>query len=388
MRVPLVDVAWQHQQVRAAIDKALDELLTETMSDGSQFVHALEASIAERMGAGVQAIAVQSGTAAQFLTLKGLGIGHGDEVITVPNSDLPTTATISHTGARFVLVDINPATYNIDHTKIEAAITARTKAIVAVHMYGLPAEMEPILEIARKRDIPVIEDATLALGAEYRGQMAGTLGEAGFFSFAPRKVLGGTGNGGIIVTRNPELARQVRLLRGYGRDPNWGELPIIERLKQPDTEHLVEGHNLKIDSMQAAVIGAKLTKLEEWGERRNQVAWHYTELLTETPGIETPVVPRHMRHAWRNYVVKVPERDQVRAMLAEQGIATAVLYIPPVHLQPVYRHLGLGVGSFPQAEAAAKSLLALPMHPGLSDEQVEEIAGALSTAVSDATAAH
>jgi dTDP-4-amino-4,6-dideoxygalactose transaminase len=378
--IPLTDVAWQHRQVRAGIDQALERILSDTHADGAPLVAELEEAMARRLDEGVAAVAVQSGLAAQFLILKALGIGPGDEVITVPNSDIATTAAISHTGARFVLVDVDIRTHNLAPDHIEAAITPRTRAIVPVHMYGLPAAMDEINAVARRHGLPVIEDATLALGAKYRGAEVGSLGDAAFFSFAPRKVLGGTGRGGLVATRDADLAARVRLLKGYGLDPSQGEAPIRERQQHAGTDHLAEGFNLQLNPMEAAVITAKLARADAWAERRQAIADRYGERLSGVPGITLPWVPRGFVHAWRNYVVRVPGRDRVRAALRERGIATAVLYTPPIHLQSVYRGLGLGPGSFPVAESLARDLLCLPMHPGLSDRDVDEVATALIAA--------
>jgi dTDP-4-amino-4,6-dideoxygalactose transaminase len=384
-----MDAAWQHGQVRAEIDQALDQILTDVHSDGAEFIAALEATLTQRLGDGVHAITVQSGLAAEFLILKAMGIGPGEEVITVPNSDIATTAAISHTGARFVLVDVDIRTHNLDPNQLEAAITPRTRAIVPVHLYGLPAAMAEINEIAQRHGLRVIEDATLALGATYRGAPVGTLGDAAFFSFAPLKVLGGTGSGGLVTTRDPQLAARVRLLKGYGLDPSRGEAPMRERQLHAGFAHLVEGYNLRLNPIEAAVIGAKLTRADDWAVRRQAIADRYADLLADRPEITLPRVPSDVRHAWRNYVARVPDRDRVRARLRERGISTGILYTPPVHLQPVYRHLGLGPGSFPVAETLARDLLCLPMHPGLNDEQVDrvatELAAALGTGVHAAT---
>lgn len=380
MAIPLIDVAWQHRQVRAAIDQALDRILTDVHADGAEFVAALEATMARRLGDGVHAVAVQSGLAGQFLILKALGIGPGDEVITVPNSDIATTAAISHSGARFVLVDVDARTHNLDPALIEPAITPRTRAIVPVHMYGVPAAMGEISAIARRHGLHVIEDATLALGAMVQSAAVGSLGDAAFFSFAPRKVLGGTGRGGLVATRDADLAARVRLLKGYGLDPGYGEAPIAQRQWHGALDHLVEGLNLQLNPMEAAVINAKLARADEWAARRQEIAERYAKMLSDQPGITLPEVPFGVVHAWRNYVVRVPNRDRVRERLRERGIATAVLYTPPMHLQAVYRGLGLPLGSFPVAEALAHDLLCLPMHAGLSDAQVDEVVTALTAA--------
>lgn len=384
MEIPLVDVAWQHRQVRGEIDRGIDRLLNEPTCDGSKFVTELESDFALRLGRGVIAVSVHSGTAAEFLILRALGIGVGDEVITVPNSDLATTAAISHTGATPVLVDIDPRTYNMDPAKIKTAISTRTRAIIPVHMYGLPAEMDSVLEIAHERGLKVIEDSAIALGAEYRGAMTGTLGDAGFFSFAPRKVLGGIGCGGMVTTRDPELAYKVRLLRGFGLPPDHMERPIGERHKDPGSNHSAEGYNLRLDSVQAIVIGAKFAHLVDWRARRQAIADLYSERLARVPGVKLPCIPAHMRHAWRNYVIRIPERDRVRARLLENGITAAVFYCPPVHLQPVYKGMGLGPGSFPAAEEAASSLLCLPMHPGLSEEEIDRVVAVLVDSLREA----
>ena len=380
MAILLTDVAWQHRQVRAEIDQALDRLLADVYADGAELVSALETEMAKHLGGSVLAVAVQSGLAAQFLVLKALGIGPGDEVITVPNSDIATTAAISHTGARFVLVDVDPETHNLDPNLIEAAITPRTRAIVPVHMYGLPAAMDEITAVARLHGLAVIEDATLALGARYRGAAAGSIGDAACFSFAPRKVLGGTGRGGLVAARDPDLAARVRLFKGYGLDPAHGEAPIRDRQQHAGLDHLAEGFNLQLNPMEAAVISAKLTRADEWAAKRQAAADRYALWLSGVSGITLPHVPPGVVHAWRNYVVRVPKRDRVRERLREGGIATAVLYTPPIHRQSVYRGLGLGPGSFPAAEALARDLLCLPMHPGLSDAEVDEVAAALIAA--------
>ena len=380
MPISLTDVAWQHRQVRAEIDRAVDRILTDTLADGAPLVAELEAAMVSRLGDGVHAIGVQSGLAAEFLILKALGIGPGDEVITVPNSDIATTAAISHTGANFVLVDIDARTHNLDPVRIAAAITPRTRAIVPVHMYGLAADMDAINDVARQRGVPVIEDATLALGATYRGTEVGSLGDAAFFSFAPRKVLGGTGRGGLVVTRDADLAARVRLLKGYGLDPSFGETPIRERQQHAGLDHLAEGFNLQLNPMEAAVITAKLARADEWAARRQAIADRYAARLSGVSGVTLPEVSPGVVHAWRNHVVRVPDRDLVRERLRERGIATAVLYTPPIHLQSVYRGLDLGPGSFPVAEALARDLLCLPMHPGLREAQVDEVATALIAA--------
>ena len=378
--IPLVDVAWQHRQVRAQIDAAWEHHVTDLTCDGAHFCKKLEAEFVAHFGEGSFAVSVQSGLAAQFLALKAIGVGAGDEVITVPNSDMATTGAISHTGARPVLVDVD-ATHNIDPTQIEAAITPRTRAILPVHLYGRPAEMEAVCAIARKHNLWVVEDATLALGAAYRGHKAGLLGDAAFFSFAPRKVLGGLGNGGMVVTRSEELARHVSLLKGYGLDPANGERPIAERHQFSKLSHLLEGYNLKMDGLNAAVVSAKFAHLEAWNALRNAIAQRYSAAFAALDGVGTPDVPAHIRHAWRNYVVTVPEgqRDAMRESMRLQGVTTSTLYAPPVHLQPVYAEMKLGEGSFPVAEALSRQVICLPIYPGMSEDQVERVIAAFKS---------
>lgn len=376
-RIPLTDVAWQHAQVRAEIDAGIDALLTDPNCDGLPFVKALEASVAAYHGEGVHAIGVQSGTAAEFLLLRAHGIGPGDEVITVPNSDLATNAAISHTGARQVLVDVQEVGCSIDPDAVEAAITPATRAIVPVHMHGIPAPMPALRSIAERHGLLLLEDATLALGARCGGEQVGVMGDGGFVSFAPRKVIGGTGNGGMVLTRDASVAQRVRLLRGYGQDPSVMDLPITQRQVLGGQGHVAEGYNLKLDGIQALVVLAKFRRLDAWRALRAEAAARYDELLAGTPGLGLPQVAAGDESAWRNYTVRSADRDGLRAHLDASGIASGTLYAPPVHLQPVYASLGYGPGSFPVAERLAAELLNLPMFPGITTQQQARVADAV-----------
>jgi dTDP-4-amino-4,6-dideoxygalactose transaminase len=376
-RIPLTDVAWQHAAVRAEIDAGIDRLLCDPDCDGLPFVHALEAAVAEYHGGDVHAIAVQSGTAAEFLLLKGLGIGPGDEVITVPNSDLATNAAISHVGAKQVLVDVTPVGFGIDADAVERAIGPATKAILPVHMHGTPADMRALRAIAERHRLLLVEDATLALGARVGEAQVGMLGDGAFFSFAPRKVLGGTGNGGLVLTRDPEVARRVRMYRGYGQDPSVMDLPVAVRQRIGGQGHVVEGHNLKLDGIQAIVILAKFRHLDAWRELRAAAAATYDRDLAGTPGLELPQVRAGDRPAWRNYTVRSHDRDGLRDHLLRHHIASGTLYAPPVHLQPVYRDLGHPAGSFPVAERLGSELLNLPIYPGIRAEQQARVVAAV-----------
>jgi dTDP-4-amino-4,6-dideoxygalactose transaminase len=382
-KIPLVDVAWQHRQLRPQLEQIFAQFLDDPACDGLEACLELEKVFAAYFGPEFHATSVQSGSAAEFLALKALGIGPGDEVITVPNSDMATTAAISHVGARFIPVDVDAQTHNLDPALVAAAITPRTRAIMPVHMYGLPAEMAAIRAIAEAHGLLLIEDATLALGAIHNGQKAGTWGDAAFFSFAPRKVLGAMGNGGMVLTRRADVAHAVRLYKGYGQDPAEGERPIVSRLQAARGEWWVEGHNLKLDPLQAAVVLAKFPHLDAWADLRQAAADSYARRLASLPDVQPPFVPAGARHAWRNYVVTLPaaKRAAVRAYLQAQGIHTSVLYTPPVHLQPVYALLGLGPGSFPVTETLADKLLSLPLYPGIDEAQIAYVVDTLAAAL-------
>jgi len=379
MHIPLVDVACQHRALRAELEEAIWELLEDEACDGSLQLRRLEQNLGRWLG-GVAAAGVQSGTAGLFLALKALGVGPGDEVIAPPNSDLPTTAVISHVGARFVLADVEADSFNLDPAKIEALITPRTRAIMVVHLYGNPADMDPIMEIARRHHLRVVEDATLALGATYKGRLCGTIGDLGVYSFAPRKILGSAGSGGLVVTSDPELDRRVRLFRGYGREPALGDGPLSGLFQSEGTVHVVEGYNLRLNPLEAAIVDVKLRHLDEWLVQRRAIAARYEEHFQGTP-VQAPVVRPGCQHAFRNYVVQLPQRTAVRERLREQGIETAVLYVPPVHLQPVYREAGYPRGSLPVAEAQAERLLCLPIYPGMTTEAVDQVAEAVLAAL-------
>lgn len=371
--IPLTDVAWQHREVRAEIDAAFRTLTEDPTCDGAHFAHDLEQAFEARFGAPWIAVSAQSGLAAQALLLRAHGIGPGDEVVTVPNSDLATTAAISHVGARFVLADVAPGSFHLDPEAAARAITPRTKALLPVHLYGQPAAMGALRALAAERGLLLLEDAALALGAAVDGAPAGTLGDGAFFSFAPRKVLGGLGNGGLALVKDPAVARRMRLLRGYGLDPDVQDLPIAQRHLLPGQVHVAEGYNLKIDGLNAAVVHAKFRRLDAWGALRRAVADRYDAGLAGVPGLERPARPPGTVSAWRNYTVLVDRRDALRAHLRARGITSSVLYAPPVHLQPVYAHLGLGPGAFPVAEAQAPRLLCLPIYPGMRADQVDRV---------------
>jgi len=379
MRIPNLDETWQHRQLLQALEETVRRVLLDEAYAVGQAA-ALEQEVTAFLGGG-HAVAVQSGTAALFLTLKALGIGPGDEVIAPPNSDLATTASISHTGARFVLCDVEPETMNLDPDRVECRITDRTKAILPVHLYGHPAEMAPIMEIAQRRGLLVVEDACLAIGSSYHDQPAGLIGTAGCFSFGIRKVISGAGTGGMVVTPDADLARRVRLLRAVGQYRAMNEMTPEEREEVEGQRNEVEGYYLQMNNMQAAILRQKLPYLHRWRADRQAVAERYTGHFAGT-AVLAPVVRPGCTHAWRDYVVQVPHRTEVRRALRDAGIGTGLRYIPPVHLQPVYKHLGLGPGSFPVAERVAERVMGLPIYPGLASEQVDEVAATVLAALS------
>jgi len=304
-------------------------------------------------------IGVSSGTEALHLAMRAAGIGPGDEVITPANTFIATAVAISLTGARPVLVDCEPEGYEIDVNQLAASVTERTKAIVPVHLYGQCADMDPILELAERKGLVVIEDAAQAHGAEYKGRSAGSMGMLGCFSFYPGKNLGAYGDGGIVVTGDDELAEKLRLLR------NWGSLVKYE--------HPVIGFNSRLDTIQAAVLSVKLKYLARWNEARRQCARIYTDLLSAEPMVITPRTMPYGMHVFHLYVVQVPHRDEVLNGLHAAGIGAGIHYPIPVHLQGAYESLGHKEGEFPNTERLSKRCLSLPIFPELEEDQIAAI---------------
>jgi dTDP-4-amino-4,6-dideoxygalactose transaminase len=289
-------------------------------------------------------------------------VGPGDEVITVPFTFVATVAAIVYTGATPVFVDIEPRSFTMDPAQLEGAITAKTKAIVPVHLYGQMAEMDPILEIARRHGVLVIEDACQAHGAEYHGRRAGGLGEMGCFSFYPGKNLGACGEGGMVVTSNAGYARTVRMLRDWGQSERY--------------HHTLKGFNYRMEAIQGAVLGVKLPHLERWTEARRAHARRYDALLRDAP-IDAPTELAGRRHVYHIYAVRSPDRAALKRALEAEGVQTGLHYPIPVHLQPAYADLGHSVGAFPASEAAAGEVLSLPMFPELTTAQLEAVAAAI-----------
>jgi dTDP-4-amino-4,6-dideoxygalactose transaminase len=363
--IPFVDLQAQYRSIKPEIDAAVLRVMENAQFILGPAVSAFEADFARFCGA-AEAVGVSSGTSALHLALLAAGVGPGDEVITVPYTFVATVAAIEYAGARPVLVDVEPDYWTMDPAKVESAITPRTKAIIPVHLYGQPADMDPILAIARKHGLTVIEDAAQAHGSEYKGRHCGTLGDLACFSFYPGKNLGAYGEGGAVVTNDAALARKIRLLRAWGEETRY--------------EHKFRAFNYRMDGIQGAVLGVKLRHLERWTEARRAHAADYSRQLEGTPA-RRPVERPGVRHVYHVYVVLLDERDQWRTRLADAGIQTGVHYPIPVHLQPAYRDLGYSEGDFPVSEAAARQVLSLPIYPELTPVQIAEVASVLRAEV-------
>jgi dTDP-4-amino-4,6-dideoxygalactose transaminase len=365
--VPALNLKAQYESIRDEIEPMILGLFESQMFVMGPEVEKLEAELAEYCGV-ARGIGCASGTDALLLPLMARGIGPGDEVITSPYTFFATAGSIWRTGARPVFVDIEPDTYNIDPAQIEAAITPRTRMIIPVHLYGQTADMDPIREIARKHGLFVLEDAAQAIGAAYKGERAGGLGDAAALSFYPSKNLGGFGDAGMIVTDDPVLARSMARLRVHGMEPKY--------------HHHEVGINSRLDAIQAAVLRVKLRHLEEWTLRRREAASRYRGLF-EAHGLTKLVgLPREKEgyfHVYNQYVIRIPAllRDPLREYLTARQIGTEIYYPIPLHLQVCFEGLGHKAGDFPNAESAAKETLALPIYPELSDEQQRFVVGSI-----------
>ena len=369
MNVPLLDLNAQHQPIRKDLLAAMERVL-----DKGDFILGAEVKRLEEQVAAYchtqYAVGVSSGTDALLVAAMALGIGPGDEVITTAFSFFATSAIISRLGAKPVFVDINPVTYNLDPGKIEKAITEKTRAIIPVHLYGQCADMDPVLALAAKHGINVIEDAAQAIGAEYRdGRRAGSMGKVGCLSFFPSKNLGAFGDGGMVVTNDEEVADKIRLLRIQGGRPKYF--------------HKVIGGNFRLDTLQASVLNVKLPYLDRWTAMRQQNAIRYEELirhaeLPEKVGLclPQPVYRDHKvshYHIYNQFILRVPNRDGLRTFLSEKGIGTEIYYPMPLHLQECYKDLGYREGTLPVAEAACKETVGLPVFPELTQQQQEYV---------------
>lgn len=368
--IPLVDLKAQYRSLKPEIDAAIAGVLEHAQFALGPAVESFERDFAAYCGA-TEAVAVNTGTSALHVALLAAGVGPGDEVITVPFTFVATVAAIEYAGARPVFVDIDPDYCTMDPSALEGAITPRTRAVMPVHLFGQPADMDPIAEIARRHKLAVIEDACQAHGAEYKGRRAGSIGDISCFSFYPGKNLGAYGEGGAAVTSHPQYADTMRLLRSWGEKTRY--------------EHSIRGFNYRMDGIQGAVLGVKLRHLERWTKARRRLAATYGRLLAGTAA-RTPRERPGVRHVYHVYAVRLPQRDAWRARLQEMGIQTGVHYPVPVHLQPAYRDLGYKAGDFPVAEAVAREVLSLPLFPEMTDAQVEEVSGVLRAGLPSASA--
>ena len=363
IQVPFLDLKSQYQSIKPEIDGAIQRVL-----DRSQFVLGDEVALFEREFASYcdasECIALNSGTSALHLALLAAGVGPGDEVITVPFTFVASVAAILYAGGRPALVDIDRRSFNMDPRWIEAAITPRTKAILPVHLYGQPADMDPILVIARRHGLVVIEDAAQAHGARYQGRPVGTIGDLGCFSFYPTKNLGAYGEGGAVITNNPDYAKKIRMLRDWGQDHKY--------------HHLLRGFNYRMEALQGAILRVKLRHLEHWTEARRAAASKYRQLLTNC-AVELPTELGWAKHVYHLYTIRAEDRDDLQTALLAEGIQSAVHYALPAHLQPGYADLGYSRGAFPESEKAAQQVLSLPLYPEITASQMEKVSNALAT---------
>lgn len=355
--VPMADLVGQYHHIRKEIQKAINEVLESGRFILGPQVKALEEELAVYCETS-HAVACNSGTDALQMALMTLHVGPGDEVITTPFTFVATAEVIGLLGAKPVFVDIDPVTYNIDPGKIERAVSRKTRAIIPVHLYGQSADMDAINSIAKKHKLPVIEDACQAIGAAYKGRKVCSLGEMACLSFFPSKNLGAYGDGGMILTSDPELEKSLRIIANHGQDKRY--------------HHSMLGINSRLDTIQAAILQVRLRHLDDWSEARKDRAALYTELLSSLD-IKTPVIAETNTHVFHQYSIRVKERDRLQEHLQEAGIATAIHYPVPLHLQPAFEHYGRGAGSLPVAESVAKEVLSLPMYPELEEEKIHYI---------------
>jgi dTDP-4-amino-4,6-dideoxygalactose transaminase len=359
--VPLVDLREQHRAIAEEVEAAMRGVMERGDFVLGGDVEAFEVEFASFCEAG-HAVGLDSGLSALEIGLRALGVGPGDEVLTPVNSFIASSSAISFTGATPVWVDVDPRTYTIDVQAAGSLVTPRTRAIMPVHLYGQPADMDAVLALARKHRLKVVEDACQAHGARYKGRRVGSLGDFAAFSFYPAKNLGAYGDGGMLTTNDAELAERVRVMRNYGQRRKY--------------EHVEMAWNRRLDTLQAAVLRVKLRRLDEWNDARRRHAAVYSRVL-EGAGLQLPVAAPYAEHVYHVYVVQARERDRVLRCLHELGIGAGLHYPVPIHLQEAYRSRGQGPGSFPVAEKLAGRVLSLPMYPELRQDQIERVADAV-----------
>jgi dTDP-4-amino-4,6-dideoxygalactose transaminase len=366
MTIPILDLKAQYASIRNEIQAAVNSVLENQHFILGPEVKALEKEIAEYCGT-KYAVGVASGTDALILGLKACGIGPGDEVIVPSFSFIATADAVSLLGGTPVFADVQPDTYNIDPTKVEALITPRTKAIIPVHLYGQAADMDPLLALARKHNLKVLEDTAQAIGATYKGRRVAGLGDVGCISFFPSKNLGGYGDGGMVVTNSEEIYRHLVSLRAHGS------------IKKYFSEE--QGWNSRLDELQAGILRVKLRYLDEWSSKRRKVAEAYDRLLRGMSEVITPARNGFGDHVFHQYTIRVPHRDAIQKQLAALGVTTMVYYPTPMHLQPIYESLGHREGDLPVTEEACQQVLSLPMFPELQPDQIEYVVQMLHQAL-------
>ncbi len=362
MKVPFIDFREQYYVVRDQIDAGLKKVF----EDGTFILGPQERDFEQafaRYCEAPYAVGVNSGTDALYLALVALNVGPGDEVILPSFTFIATALCVSYTGAKPVFVDIEERTYNIDPDKFAAAITPRTKVIIPVHIYGQPADINQITELAKRHKIAVVEDACQAHGATYQGRKTGSLGDIACFSFYPTKSLGGCGDGGMIVTNNKEIYEKILMLRDYGRQGRY--------------DHKIKGYNSRLDTVQAVVLAAKLPHLDQWNRMRNDVAVQYGQLLKNIDSIITPFLEKDRTHVFQTYAVRVPNRDKVCGQMKNRGVDVLIHYPIALHLQEAYADLGYKRGDCPVSEAVADDILSLPIFPHMKKEQIDYVCAAL-----------
>ena len=358
MNVPLLDLKAQYATIKDEMMPAIESVMESQWFIGGPNVTKLEESIAEYSRC-AKGVGVSSGTDALLLSLMVLGVGPGDEVITTPFTFFATVGSIWRTGAKPVFVDIEADTYNIDPAKIEAAVTDKTKAIIPVHLYGQMADMDPIMEIASKHNLFVIEDAAQSIGSVYKGRKAGSIGTTGCFSFFPSKNLGGNGDGGMIVTNDESLAQRLAMFRNHGMEPKY--------------YHKEVGGNFRLDALQAVALLIKLKHLDSWSQGRRDNAAKYNAMFADCEQVVTPTICQHNETIYNQYVIRTPNRDECRAFLNDSGIGCEVYYPLGLHEQECFASLGYKTGDFPVSEQAAKDVMALPIYAELTDEQLQYV---------------
>jgi len=369
--IPFVDLKAQYQSIKSEVDEAVLRTLENCSFVLGPDVAALEKDFAEYCD-NTYAIGVNSGTSALHLALLAAGIGPGDEVITVPHTFIASASAIQYTGAKVVFCDIDPVTFTMDPAALEAAITPRTKAVVPVHLYGQMADMDPIMAIAKKHGLLVMEDAAQSHGAEYNGRRAGSIGDMAGFSFYPGKNMGAAGEAGMTVTGNADIDEKVRMLRDWGAKQKY--------------HHEIIGYNMRMEGIQGAVLRVKMKYIEKWTEMRREAARRYAELFAGT-GVQIPVEAEGRRHVYHVYAIRTPDRQRWIEELTKAGVSTGIHYPYPLHLLKAFDFLGYKQGQFPNAEKAAAEVLSLPMFPELTGDQQEVVAKAVIKLQQEAGAA-